>query len=267
MDTLNRKKEQGAKTREELLAAAIRVFGRRGYQRATMEDIVEEVGTTRGALYWHFANKEAFLVALLERAAKARTIKWADSLELQGPADRLLAEVLHADVDQNAQLPWLNRMVITVGLDADNISPEVGRILRGQMAVNRHLLSRLVKYGQQQGVFRRDLDANETGAALYAARLGVLTTFYLDSDSFEIRSIMRSLIRTLMPGLLAPGRRFLPRSTRNHKPNSADAVLTNVLSALGLPSEPHPTHETQTSRGEAYANSRAIKRQARKAHA
>jgi AcrR family transcriptional regulator len=62
---LNQKKLQGARTRDDLLAAAIKVFAERGYHDATIEDIVASTGTTRGALYWHFSNKEDFLASLL----------------------------------------------------------------------------------------------------------------------------------------------------------------------------------------------------------
>ena len=63
----NLKKIRGAKTRDELLAAGIKVFAERGYHRARLEDIAAAAGTTRGALYWHFADKQDFLIALLER--------------------------------------------------------------------------------------------------------------------------------------------------------------------------------------------------------
>ena len=45
-------------TREHLLAAALEVFWRNGVSRASLHEIAQEAGVTRGALYWYFKNKE-----------------------------------------------------------------------------------------------------------------------------------------------------------------------------------------------------------------
>lgn len=45
-------------TRERVLAAALEVFTQRGYQSATVEEIAERAGTTKGAVYYWFRDKE-----------------------------------------------------------------------------------------------------------------------------------------------------------------------------------------------------------------
>jgi AcrR family transcriptional regulator len=57
---------QGREAREELLTAALRVFARRGYRQAGVDEIAAEAGYSKGALYWHFSGKEELLIALLE---------------------------------------------------------------------------------------------------------------------------------------------------------------------------------------------------------
>jgi AcrR family transcriptional regulator len=56
----------GREAREELLSAALRVFARRGYREAGVDEIAAEAGYSKGALYWHFSGKEELLIALLE---------------------------------------------------------------------------------------------------------------------------------------------------------------------------------------------------------
>ncbi len=62
---------QGREAREELLSAALRVFARRGYREAGVEEIAAEAGYSKGALYWHFSGKEELLIALLEERIDA----------------------------------------------------------------------------------------------------------------------------------------------------------------------------------------------------
>jgi AcrR family transcriptional regulator len=57
---------EGREARAELLNAALRVFARRGYREAGVEEIAAEAGYSKGALYWHFSSKADLLDALLE---------------------------------------------------------------------------------------------------------------------------------------------------------------------------------------------------------
>ncbi|MDF1545404.1 MAG: helix-turn-helix domain containing protein [bacterium] len=53
--------------REQLLLAAARLFEVRGFDATSTNEIALAAGLTKGALYYHFKNKEAILIELLER--------------------------------------------------------------------------------------------------------------------------------------------------------------------------------------------------------
>jgi AcrR family transcriptional regulator len=53
-------------TRDRILDAALSVFAGKGYHRATVDDIVRASGTSKGAVYHHFASKEAVFLALVD---------------------------------------------------------------------------------------------------------------------------------------------------------------------------------------------------------
>ena len=44
-------------TKNRLMAAAVEVFGTRGYAKASVDDIVKRAGMTRGAFYYYFTSK------------------------------------------------------------------------------------------------------------------------------------------------------------------------------------------------------------------
>ncbi|MGC0327616.1 AcrR family transcriptional regulator [Streptomyces sp. SAI-170] len=52
------KQERAIRTRHSILMAAARVFEERGYQAATINEILAVAGVTKGALYFHFQSKE-----------------------------------------------------------------------------------------------------------------------------------------------------------------------------------------------------------------
>ncbi|MEO6702107.1 MAG: ScbR family autoregulator-binding transcription factor [Jatrophihabitantaceae bacterium] len=53
-------------TRGRVLSAAAEVFARTGFLAASMNDIVDAAGVTKGAVYFHFPSKEALAVAIVE---------------------------------------------------------------------------------------------------------------------------------------------------------------------------------------------------------
>ena len=66
-------KEEAARTRVRILASALSLFAKKGYDRTTFNDIAARLKLTKGAVYWHFESKQALLVALLdEMLAKFR---------------------------------------------------------------------------------------------------------------------------------------------------------------------------------------------------
>jgi len=66
---LRRTKQESERTRQDILAAARRVFARQGVTRTTLEEIATAAGVTRGAIYWHFADKTELFFAMRERVA------------------------------------------------------------------------------------------------------------------------------------------------------------------------------------------------------
>lgn len=68
-------------TREQVLSAAMTCFMRRGYHRATMDDIVAESGLSKGTLYWYFKSKKELFLALFQSLLTPIGQSWQILLE------------------------------------------------------------------------------------------------------------------------------------------------------------------------------------------
>jgi AcrR family transcriptional regulator len=78
---------EGREARDELLNAALRVFARRGYREAGVEEIAAEAGYSKGALYWHFSDKAELLTTLLEERVD-KPMREAVGLLTSAPPER-----------------------------------------------------------------------------------------------------------------------------------------------------------------------------------
>ena len=113
---MRRTKAEAEQTREAVLAAAIEVFLERGVTRATLEQIASAAGVTRGAVYWHFRDKQEIFTALERRA----------NMPNEEFGDRLKARLAtHNDLDPLRELTD----AIREGLQAFETHPERPRIL------------------------------------------------------------------------------------------------------------------------------------------
>jgi AcrR family transcriptional regulator len=62
--------EKGRATRDRLVEAAREAFGHRGYEATSVAEILDAAGVAKGALYHHFATKEALFDAVLNRVVE-----------------------------------------------------------------------------------------------------------------------------------------------------------------------------------------------------
>jgi AcrR family transcriptional regulator len=111
--TESRKAAQGAATRASLLVAARKLFGTRGFAATSMDDLAAEVGMTKGALYHHFAGKEAAFRAVYEQVKREVIEQVAPTFVDNEPWEALVAgcmAILDAHLD-----PMVRRIVLLDG--------------------------------------------------------------------------------------------------------------------------------------------------------
>ena len=80
--------EQRDQTRARLLDAADEVFVERGFHAASVDEVAERAGFSKGAVYSNFENKDELFLALLERRSESRAL----AIEADVPADQPIGD-------------------------------------------------------------------------------------------------------------------------------------------------------------------------------
>jgi AcrR family transcriptional regulator len=92
---MNLKAERGAATRNQLLTIATRLFAEHGYEGSSIEAVLKESGLSRGALYHHYAGKDALFEAVAEATEAAVGVKIIEAIEgLTDPIEALKTATL-----------------------------------------------------------------------------------------------------------------------------------------------------------------------------
>lgn len=81
--TDNSKSPNPVATRERILDAALDVFSSKGYHDSSVDDVVRESNTSKGAVYFHFANKQQLFVALVDKFANLLERRVTEAIENQ----------------------------------------------------------------------------------------------------------------------------------------------------------------------------------------
>lgn len=99
-------KEEAERTYHALLDAATQLFIHQGIAKTTLNDIASAANMTRGAVYWHFNNKDAVIQALWQRNASTLSTTFSSELKQLDPKDpgghfrNILKKTLHSIVEQ-----------------------------------------------------------------------------------------------------------------------------------------------------------------------
>ncbi len=119
IDKIEMPRETGAaRRRPELLAAATRLFGERGYRGVTTDDLAAATGFSLGTVYSYFDDKQGCLLAAYDRLIDGARERIADRI----PAGAPLAEQIDAAIQglllEIAADPAAARLVLVVAQTA-----------------------------------------------------------------------------------------------------------------------------------------------------
>lgn len=165
-----------ADSRARLIDVALRIILENGVDAVRVDDIVAEVGVTKGSLYWHFEDRNALIKAALAehiQRLNANTIAGVtEALDGETSKDTYIQRVAPFIADpfnaDQVKERW-GRLAILV--EARN-HPELLEMMRDVQARNLNVFVELMTQAQQSGVLRQDLDPRAVAVALNAMYLG-----------------------------------------------------------------------------------------------
>lgn len=185
--------------REQILDTAETVFAKRGFHETRMDDIVEESGLSKGAIYWYFKKKDDIIGALLDRVFR-RSI---ESIRRTARQDGPVPEVLQRIGEQISRDYQAMSHLMPIAL-------EFYAIALRQRSVRKHLasmydrlleiLTPLIAEGVRRGELR-EIDARETATVLISAYEGMGLVWSISPKTVSWKSTGPAAARLLVEGL------------------------------------------------------------------
>lgn len=175
-------KKSSRNTRGRIIEAAWKLFYRQGYDDTTVEEIIEESGTSRGSFYHYFEGKDALLSSL--------------SYLFDEKYEQLM-ETMDPNMDSFQKLMYLNRELFA--MIENSISMDLlARLYSSQLVTkgDKHLLDHnrtyykllrhIVQEGQQRGQLRSDITVSETVRVYAMCERALIYDWCLSNGNYSL---------------------------------------------------------------------------------
>lgn len=136
-----------------IIGAAARVFSRKSYYAATMDDVAQELGVTKGVVYYNFRSKEEVLLEILVGAISEALRRLQNADERSGPPDQKLRTALRQLIRYNLDEATTNYYAMLVIGDTKALSPENRPKVRELQHQYQRIVIRMIEDGCAAGVF------------------------------------------------------------------------------------------------------------------
>lgn len=190
-----------ADTRAQLLDGATKVFAERGYQAATVDEIVATAGLSKGTFYWHFESKEGLFAALLEeridRPARA-LMEVTGTAPAEGATAPVVSHGLAALFEQQRELALLLHEYWSAAARDEQLRT---RFLERQEAL-RETLARALAARHARTAVPLAIPADALATAFIALAEGLSREALLDPDSVE-KGLFGEILSLVYDGMVA----------------------------------------------------------------
>jgi AcrR family transcriptional regulator len=194
---------RGQKSRRELIEIAIDCFARFGYQGTSVDRIARAAGVTKGAIYYHFRDKEDLLTAAVADRVEEFEQRVQKACENTG-AVSALRRIARVCVE-HAKSNDYPRFTITLMVEAIETNHAISDQLREMMRRFRAFLREIIRSGQEDGLFRADVDASAAAAMYTSCVLGAEVQYFQDPERFRFSDSLELFLDQMIGGLGAAG--------------------------------------------------------------
>ena len=187
--------------KSQILQAAINVFSRRGFHQARMEDIAEEAGLSKAAVYLYYKSKDTVIAALLKFFFSQETQRLRSLVEARD--EESVSHLLVAMTERlGTDLQWVARLM-PVAFEFYAIAArqkEVRQFLKEYFQDYRELLAMLLQCGIERGEFRQ-VDTSTVAITLCAVYEGLVLLWMIDSQAVRFEQEGKDAVELILKGI------------------------------------------------------------------
>jgi len=181
-------------TRKLIIDKAMSLFNIQGYRATSISDITQATGTTKGAIYANFSNKEEVAIAAFDHAVNIVLEKVRSCIKAAPDAPAKLEAIInyYADYIGNPPIPG-GCPVLNTAVEADDNHPLLRTKVVRLIALLKDSLRHIVHRGIQEKQLKPDLDVEGFVMIFYASIEGAIMVSRVEGDKESFQDMKRYL--------------------------------------------------------------------------
>jgi TetR/AcrR family transcriptional regulator, transcriptional repressor for nem operon len=177
---------------------AIEVFRARGYHGASVEDLTEGTGLTRGSLYKAFHDKRSLFLAALDHYTAASLKRIGDALSQPGSAREAIREALMGYARRAAEAQGAQGCLITAAaMEMMPADEEASALIKRMFRRIQDLFAAAVIRGQTSGEIPRHYDERAIARLLLCTIQGLRVLGKTGPTEAETKEVVETALRVL----------------------------------------------------------------------
>ncbi|MHA7986314.1 TetR/AcrR family transcriptional regulator [Rathayibacter sp. CAU 1779] len=197
MSTMEQGYASGRARRERIIQVATELFGRVGFNGATMLEIAAECGISRAGLSHHFPTKESLLEAVLEERDREDRERFRRNGS--GGSDGLgILRGMVALAAHNTAVPGLIGLYAVLSAEAGEASHPAHQYFIERYERIRSGTARALRRAKDAGHLVDDVDVDATAIELTALMDGLQVQWLLDPESVDMPAIVQRRIEEVL---------------------------------------------------------------------
>lgn len=197
--TIKELQDRAKATRDAILAGAASVFEELGYGRASLSQVAERAGVTKGALYFHFPSKEDLARAVIAEQHGYVSADNSAVLQLGLPPLESMVVLCRRFAENLLQAPIV-RAGTRLTLEASIFHEDVRQPYDDWIEV----MARLACQAQEQGQIRAEVDTPAFGRLVVSALVGVQITSAVLTARSDLLERVEQMWTLMLPGVVVP---------------------------------------------------------------
>ena len=193
------KKKGSADKRDRILRAAIKVFAKKGFYATRVSEIAKAAGVADGTIYLYFKNKDDVLITIFEDGIQRLLAILREVAASDEPFDARITRIIELQLGLLEEQRDLAE-VITVNLrQSSSLLKQYAAPLFMEYI---DVIAGLIREGQKDGAFRKDLNSRVVARALFGALDAILLTWALgEADPASLRKAAGHCASLFLEGL------------------------------------------------------------------
>ena len=200
---MRKTKEEAEITKQKIMDAALQLFKNKGFDATRLQDIAKVTGMTRGAIYWHFKNKQDILATLMMDMKQSFEVGLKNFQKEEGGAIEKLERVVR-DIITAHTADARFRDLIIVMMSNYQISEKLrkGRLKAEFPTQFIETVGSLIEQGMDENVIRRDIDPDEIAWLVLILLTGSIIAYLKFPDACKTSDKSDTIVDCFLHGIL-----------------------------------------------------------------